>query len=165
MTPWTDRSIEERNLLNPAFCSMLLWHAAQGYVSQRASSMSFEISFLVLPFVLHKGTRDSLPKTIKTSLPTWLAEQPLVRTRLGERAVILRAYTKEALSFGGSHGLLTLTKDGVQANAGIEKRVKAALKVASDEVRACAKRAQFLGSWLEHAGRPETVMTLLGVRP
>jgi hypothetical protein len=37
MTVWTERTLEERNLLNPAFGSVLLWHLAKGY-QQEASS-------------------------------------------------------------------------------------------------------------------------------
>ena len=88
-----------------------------------------------------------------------------MRTRLGERASTLRAFTKESLIFGGSHGLLTIARDGVRANASMKKRANGALKATSDEVRDCAKRAEFLGRWLEKAGGPETVMALLGVRP
>jgi hypothetical protein len=47
----------------------------------------------------------------------------------------------------------------------MKKRVAAGLKPTSDEVRECAKRAEFLGRWLEKAGGTETVMALLGVRP
>ncbi len=165
MTPWRDRSIEERNLLNPGFCATLLWHAAQGYASERNTPMAIELSFLVLPFVLHRETRESLPRTITTSLPTWLAEHPIIRTRLGERAATLRSFTREALVFGGTHGLLSLGQDGVRANADMKKRVNDGLKPTSDEVRDCAKRAEFLGRWLEKAGGTETVMALLGVRP
>jgi len=163
MTPWIERSIEERNLLNPGFCAMLLWHAAGGYASERSIPMPIELSFLVLPFVLHKETREILPSNIRTSLPTWLAENPLVWTRLGERATTLRAFTKESLVFGGTHGLLSFAQDSVGANADMKKRVNASLKATSDEVRECAKRAEFLGKWLERAGSPETAMTLLGV--
>jgi len=165
MTPWRARSIEERNLLNPGFCSTLLWHAVQGYASEQNTPMAIELSFLVLPFVLHRETRESLPRNITTSLPTWLAEYPIVRTRLGERASTLRSFTREALVFGGTHGLLSLSQDGVRANAEMKKRVAAGLKPTSDEVRACAKRAEFLGRWLEKSGGTETVMALLGVRP
>lgn len=165
MTPWRDRSIEERNLLNPGFCATLLWHAAQGYSSERNTPMAIELSFLVLPFVLHLETRESLPRNITTSLPTWLAEHPLVRTRLGERAAMLRAFTRDALIFGGLHGFLSLSQDGVRANTDVKKRVNAALRLTSDEVRECAKRAEFLGKWFEKAGGTETVMSLLGVRP
>lgn len=165
MTLWRARSIEERNLLNPGFCSMLLWQSALAYGSERKAAMAIELSFLVLPFVLHRETRESLPRKITTSLPTWLAEQPIVRTRLGERASALRPFTREALVFGGSHGLLSLSADGVLANDTMKRRVAAGLKPTSDEVRACAKRAEFFGRWLEKAGDKETVMALLGVRP
>lgn len=165
MTPWRARSIEERNLLNPGFCATLLWHAAQGYSSERKAPMAIELSFVVLPFVLHLATRESLPRNITTSLPTWLSEHPLVHAQLGARAATLRAFTREALIFGGSHRLLSLTRDGVRANEGMKNRVNTAIKATSDEVRECAKRAEFLGRWLEKAGGPETVMALLGVQP
>lgn len=165
MTPWHERSLEERNLLNPGFCATLLWHATQGYAAERRTPMAIELSFLVLPFVLHRETRESLPRNITTSLPTWLAEHPIVRTRLGERAASLRSFTREALVFGGAHGLLWLSRDGIRANTERKKRVNAVLKSSSDEVRECAKRAEFLGRWLEKTGGPETVMALLGVQP
>ena len=165
MTPWQARSLEERVLLNPGFCATLLWHAAQGFSSERNTPLSVELSFVVLPFVLHLETRESLPRNITTSLPTWLTDHPIVRTRLGERAATLRSFTREALIFGGTHALFSLGLDGIRANAAMKKRVNAALKVSSDEVRDCAKRAEFLGRWLENAGGPETVMVLLGVRP
>ena len=165
MIPWRARSLEERNLLNPGFCSTLLWHAAAGYVSERDTGMSIELSFLVLPFVLHRETRESLPRNITMSLPTWLTEYPFVRMRLGERASALRPFTREALVFGGSHSLLSLSAGGVRANAEMKKRVNAGLTQTSDEVRSCAKRAEFLGKWLERAGGSATVMGLLGVRP
>ena len=165
MTIWSSRSIEERNLLNPGFCSLLLWHSAVGYATESEGAMPIELSFLVLPLVLHRETREDLPQNIKSSLPSWIAEYPLVQTRLGERARALRPFTREALLFGGSNGLLSLSPDGVRANAAMTKRVVTGLKQASDEVRACAKRAEFLGRWFEKAGDKETVMALLGVRP
>jgi hypothetical protein len=165
MTPWDERSVEERHLLNPGFCAMLLWHAAQGYAASQSKWMAIELSFLVLPFVLHKETRESLPSNIKTSLPTWLTEYPIIRARLGERSVTLRNFTREALILGGSHELLSLTHAGIHANTKMRKRVNTALKETSDEVRECAKGAEFLGRWLENAGDSGTVMLLLGVRP
>jgi Family of unknown function (DUF6521) len=165
MTPWSERSIEERNLLNPGFCATLLWHAAQGYAAERNVAMAIELTFLVLPVVLHRETRESLPTNIRTSLPTWLADHPIVRTRLGERAATLRSFTREALVFGGVHALLSFARDGVRANSELKKRVNSTLKGTSDEVRDCARRAEFLGRWLEKTGGPETAMALVGVRP
>ena len=30
MTGWQARTIEQRNLLNPAFCAVVLWNVAKG---------------------------------------------------------------------------------------------------------------------------------------
>lgn len=165
MIPWSTRSSEERSLLNPSFCAALLWYAASGYSTESNPAMPLELSFLVLPLVLHRETREMLPRSATTSLAAWLVEAPLVRSRIGERAASLGPFTKEAMLFGGTHGLLSMNADGVRANSALKKQVATGLKATSDEVRLCAKRAEFLGKWFEKAGRPETVMALLGVRP
>ncbi|WP_437601021.1 three component ABC system middle component [Sorangium sp. So ce590] len=165
MMSWSVRSPEERSLLNPSFCAALLWHSASGYASERDSALPIDLSFLVLPLVLHRETREMLPRSTTTSLAAWLTEAPLVRVRIGERAASLGPFTKEAMLFGGMHGFLALGVDGVRANSTFKKHVTTALKASSDEVRTCAKRAEFLGKWFEKAGRSETVMALLGVRP
>lgn len=165
MTLWRERSIEERHLLNPSFCSVVLWYAAAGYVTKRNPAMPLAMSFLVLPFVLHRPTRESLPRTTATSLAAWLTDQPLIRARVAERAIALRPFTQEALLFGGAHQLLVLGADGIRASASTKKAIESGLAETSDEVRACAKRADFVGKWFEKAGKAETVLALLGVRP
>ena len=72
MMPWGDRSHEERTLLNPAFCAMLLWWAFRGCANVREEGMSFEEAFLVLPMVAQSNVRDVLPNNTRTSLPVWL---------------------------------------------------------------------------------------------
>ena len=165
MTPWTSRAPEERALLNPSFFSLLFWHAANGHMAESGARLSFATSFLLLPLVLHRETRESLPRSVMTSVPVWLDENPLVRARLAERARILAPYTKEALMFGGIRGFLTICADAVSAEVTWERKVSAELKRSSDEVRSCAKKAVFLGRWFSRAGSPMTLMALMGVRP
>jgi hypothetical protein len=165
VTLWHERSIEERHLLNPSFCSVVLWHAVRGFATKRNPVMPLALSFVVLPFVLHRPTRDALPRSTTTSLATWLTEQPLLRARVAERAIALRPFTQEALLFGGTHQLLIFDAAGVQASAPMKKAVESGLSSTSEEVRACAKRAAFVGKWFAKAGKPETVLALLGVRP
>lgn len=165
MSFWSHRAAEERTLLNPSFCGVLLWQSASGYSSTGSAVMPFELVFLVLPLVLHKETRETLPRSITTSLAMWLNDSPLVRTRVGERTRTLTPFTKEALMFGGMHGLVGLSGAGVRANLDWKRRVLTVLKAASDEVRECAKRAEFVGKWFERAGSSRTVMALLGVKP
>jgi Family of unknown function (DUF6521) len=161
---WAKRSREERALLNPGFCANLLWHAAQGSERSAHRALSFEESFLVLPFVLHRATRQELPRSTRTSLAVWLDENPLARGRVTSRARFLVPYTKEALLFGGLHSFLHIDAGTVRADNGWKATVNKVAKESSEEVRDCAKRADFVGNWFAGAGNSATVLALVGVR-
>jgi len=153
---WKDRSHEERHLLNPAFCSTILWHAGKGATNRAApprQALSFIEAFLVLPIVLHQKSRESLPIRINTSLPVWIQSQPLLIASLPERAKALVPYTKEAITFGCCSPLFYIDNNEIS------------LRKSSGEVQECMKKAEFLGKWFAHTGSPETVFTLFGVRP
>ncbi|HOI36483.1 MAG TPA: DUF6521 family protein [Bacillota bacterium] len=165
MIAWNARAAEERHLLNPSFCGLMLWEAAGGYRSKADARMPIPLAFLVLPIVLHRETRETLPRALATSLPVWLGDYPLIRTRIVERTRALVPFSREALLFGGLNGLLSITADGISVDDGWRQRVTAALRSTSDEVRECGKKAGFLGKWFERAGSPETVMALFGVKP
>jgi hypothetical protein len=115
--------------------------------------------------VLHRETRESLPTKITTSLPVWLAHNPLAPSTIADRARALVPFTKEALRFGGAYGALQFNETIVRANPNWKARMATALDETSDEVRACAKRAEFVGRWFAKTGNAETVLSLLGVQP
>lgn len=165
MIPWPQRSPEERALLNPVFCANLLWHAALGYADVNAGGFSFEEAFLVLPFVLHRETREALPRDTRTSLAVWLENNPLARGRIATRAQLLVPFTKEGMLFGGAHGFIQIREGRVYANEAWKQAVNRSLRASSDEVRGCARRAEFLGKWFAQTGSAPTVLALMGVRP
>ena len=165
MSQWTSRPAEERALLNPSFCSCLLWQASVGYESIAHTPLPFDISFLVLPTVLHRETRESLPKVVRTSLAAWINDNPLARSHIADRARTLVPFTKEAMMYGGLHGLLVLQGGAIAANLEWKRRIAADLSDSTDEVRSCAQRAEFVGKWLASSGSSGTVMAILGVRP
>lgn len=165
MSQWTSRPAEERALLNPSFCSCLLWQAAVGHKSFAQESLPFDISFLVLPLVLHRATRDALPATVRTSLTVWVEDNPLARSQVADRSRMLVQFTKEALMFGGLHGLLEFQAGAITASSNWKKLIAAEMKDSTDEVRSCMKRAEFIGKWLASSGSSSTVMAIFGVRP
>lgn len=167
MNCWSERPPEVKRLLNPSFCSLLLWYSAQAHMeSDRAGlGIAFEECFLILPIVLHRETRESLPTMITTSLPVWLGRNPLALSTIADRASSLVPFTKDALRFGGVHGVLQFYQTIICANPDWKKRMASALKDSSDEVRICAKRAEFVGRWFAKTGNAETVLSLLGVQP
>lgn len=160
------RSTEERNLLNPSFCSVLLWYATRGYSNQSESEgLPFEVAFLVLPMVLHRETRKSLPKTPKTSVPVWLDLNPLARSHITDRSRALVPFTKEAMNFGGGYGMLRFQNRNLIGAAVWKRKIEGVVNDCSEEVRECVKRAEFLGKWFAKTGNASTIMALFGVRP
>jgi hypothetical protein len=162
---WSSRAREERVLLNPGFCATLLWHAAYGHHTATGTLIRVEECFLVLPLVLERGTRESLPRDVRTSLVTWLDSYPLVRSQLAVRAQSLVEFTREALLFGTLHGLLRVEVASVHARSARRQAVTASLRNTTDEVRFCAKKAEFVGRWFGRTGSAATIFALFGVKP
>jgi hypothetical protein len=163
---WLKRSAETRNLLNPSFCSILLWSAARGYAEQsQKRTLPFEIAFLILPIVLHRGTRELLPRTPRTSLAVWLDENPLVRAHITERARLLVPFTRETLMFGGLYGVLKFSGRDVIGPKEWHKKISETINGCSAEVKECIKKAEFIGKWFAKTGTATTIMALLGVKP
>lgn len=165
MSLWSKRAPEERALLGPSFLAILLWQAANGYEDEAKTGLPFDVAFLVLPIVLHRETRELLPKTVSTSLAFWLNQYPLICARIADRARVIVPFTKEAIVFGGIYGLLSVIDFEIIANLDWQRKIRSSLKNTSDEVRVCAKQANFTGRWFARAGSSQTVMALLGVRP
>ena len=168
MKAWNERAHEERHLLNPAFCSSLIWAAARGAVTRATSpraSLSFLEAFLILPLVLHQMTRKTIPNILSSSLPVWINAQPLIVASLPSRARSLVPYTKEAIAFGGCYRLIEVKADQIFSSGEVDRSMNRMLGQSSDEVRECMKKAEFVGKWFAHTGAPETIFTLLGIRP
>lgn len=168
MATWMDRAHEERHLLNPAFCSTLLWQAALGVAeieNPYRSSLAYIEAFLILPLALHQTTRTLLPARITTSMPVWISRNPLAIASLPARTKALALHAKEALIFGASGGLFHIEGEYVYPKIDKMSDVKAMLRRTSAEVIECNKKAQFLGKWFACTGTPETIFALLGIRP
>lgn len=168
MKKWNERPHEERHLLNPAFCSTVLWYAAKGAADRALpprQSLSFTETFLVLPLVLHQQSRESLPKRINTSLPVWMNLYPLLISGLPMRAKTLVPHTKEAIIFGGNSQLFCIEGTELMIDHNFTKIIAKTYRTSSGEVRECMKKAEFVGKWFAHTGTPETIFTIFGIRP
>jgi hypothetical protein len=170
MTAWQDRTIEQRNLLNPAFCAIVVWHLTRGYRTESttlgvpAAGLPLELAFVGASLVLRGQTREQLPRMIASSLATWVHDHPLERSAVAKGVVVLRDTVREALLFGAQHGTLSLDGRRIDANNAQTKKINAYLRASSDEVRECMRQALFVGRWLCKAGAPPTVLALLGVQ-
>lgn len=165
MRTWAARPREEAHLLNPAFCCTALAVAIGSYMKTEEEGVPFPLAFMVLPIVLHKPTRDALPRDIRTSMAAWLQENSSARVLFYERLVSLKPHTKEAIRFGMLLDWLALGTRGLLKTTCSESKISQAVQKLTDEPRECVMRARFLGKWFASAGATYTVMALWGVRP
>jgi len=165
MKPWPLRTQEEAHLFNPAFCCAVLTLAISTYATRGTARMPFPLAFLVLPIILHKRTREDLPRSTTTSLAAWMQQNQEVRLQFHERVMALKPHTKEAIRFGVQHKWLELQHDGELSATQGTARIRAKTDALNGEAKECAAKAALVGKWFSSAGTAETVMTLWGVRP
>jgi hypothetical protein len=165
MKPWELRPVEEANLLNPAFCSINIAAAVSAYSKETTQPMPFSLIFLVLPLVLHKNTRVNLPKTIRTLLAPWIQKNYDLRVHFADRAISLKPYTKESIIFGCNRQLMKLETDGSVSTLFKDNYINKIAEQLDQEAAEYVKKSNFVGKWFAASGSPETIMTLLGVRP
>ena len=160
---WNQRPVEVAHLLNPPFCAVILYQSIRGFEQEAGDGMPYPLSFLVLPLVLHKPTRDLLPRTIATKFHSWVHKNQSIRVRFHLRAHDLVPHTKEALHFGADSGFLVFSQEA-RLNT-IERSVASIDWPPDSEPAACTQKAHFIGRWFARAGEPATIFAILGVMP
>lgn len=165
MKTWTKRPKEEAYLLNPAFCSTTLTATIVGYSSVNDAGLPFPLVFSVLPIVLHKPTRESLPPNTRTSMAAWLQGNFFARVLFYERLISLKPYTWEAVHFGILYDWIAPKSGGLLETTINESDIGRIERRHAAEARECLMRARFLGKWFAKAGPVQTVMAIWGVRP
>jgi hypothetical protein len=154
--PWASRSHVEATLLNPALLAALMAQAAWTY-EQESESMTWALAFLVAPIVLHRPTRNALPRDTRTHLSTWVSREPVLRAGFPERAIAMAPLVREGMRFGLRHGALT-TSGGRIRGVALES-------APPGELRTLLRTAGLVGRWFAKTDQPSTVFALLGVRP
>ena len=112
LDPWFDRSPEEANHFNPAYCGALIYEFARAYEKARKVPVSYALIFCALPIVLHPKTRRRLPSTTVTRLLPWLEKNQDVRVGYAERARSLSPYVREAIRYAAARQAIRFADGG-----------------------------------------------------
>jgi hypothetical protein len=99
---------EAAALFNPALGALILTAAAAGHVEDTGRGLPWLASFLVTPFALHDPTRLSLPRSIRTSMTSWLAQNPLLGDEFNRNANVLAPTTRKAIRYALRSGMVSL---------------------------------------------------------
>jgi hypothetical protein len=165
MKPWAERPTELAYLFNPAYCGWLLREAVDGYAAEKPEGMPLPLAFLVLPVVLHRPTRECLPRAVTTVLQAWLQEHPEARVNIAERTGELAPFAREALLLLATRGHLVFAEDGSLTTAGKLRQGKGALIDRSGDLKESLLKAKFVGRWFALAGTSSSVFQAWGVCP
>jgi hypothetical protein len=159
---WETRPFEIANLLNPAFCGETLLRCIVRYNEVATEPFPYPLSYLVLPIVLHRKTREAINTRSQEQLHSWLQEHPEARVGFADRAKFLVSITKESLAF-----LLQIKaiKVNEQARIRVVGRRTRFNPPTESEVSDCFKKSEYVGRWLARAGNTTNIFTMWGVRP
>ena len=146
MTAWAERPRVEATLLNPALVAVLLAAAARDYETQ-STRMPWPLALLIPPLVLHRPTREALPRNTRTHLSTWIRRQPLLRAGFPDRAAAMGPLTREGIRFG------LRARDGATLTGHLDG------EPSEGELRQLLRRAALVGRWL---AKPESTARLPG---
>ncbi len=163
MIPWEKRPVEIANLLNPAFCGEVLRRSIAQYTAAASRSFPYPLAFLILPIVLHRNTRDKIPKSFRKQMHAWLMENQDVKIGFAERAKNLIEITRESVAFLMQIGALSLNTQGLIMPSGYHPS-KISPQIAG-EIYDCYKKAEIVGQMLARAGTPSTIYIMWGVKP
>ena len=165
MKPWAERNREEAHLLNPSFCCVTIASACSGYSESCGQTLPFALAFMVLPIVLHKHTRESLPRTSRTSVPAWLQEHAEARIGFHERLMALQPFTREAMLYGLAFNWIAIRDSGGIRCVAPDSLINRSIRSLEGDAQDCVSRARFLGKWFSTTTSTETTMALWGIRP
>ena len=164
MHEWKKRPPEVKYLLNPAFCGRILSVVITEYECKSGNAMPFPLLYLVLPIVLHKKTRDKMPRNSRKKLLNWVSENQDILARFAARVSGMVEITNESIEFLLSSGLVQLTKEG-KLIKNPERTKLSETQYINDEIRDCISKAKIVAKWFADAGTAENIYVCLGVRP
>lgn len=163
MSNWTSKPQEIKNLFNPAFCGWILFEVVKSFHSEKGEGMPTPLFFLILPLVLHKKTRESLPARKNSNLRLWTSENASIMIDFGTRAQRMKKISYLALSQMIVAKKLKIENSKIVPSGSL--RGVNSLKSLSTEISEIQKKTLFMGKWLAHSGHVASIYTSFGVRP
>jgi hypothetical protein len=165
MRRWEDRPQEVAHLLNPAFCGQVLYECGRSHTATSGRGLPYALAFLVLPLVLHPGTRRTMDSHTRHFL-VWINGNPQVKVGLAERARALVPYCREALTFLYQTRIVAISEaDASLSIVGRLRQRRRRTFQPGDDTRTCLSKSVVLGKWFARANSPSTIYASLGLMP
>lgn len=163
MIQWINRTPEIAYLLNPPFCSLIIYSTIFEYQKKTKDGLPFPLVYLILPIILHKDTRNRISS--RTNMVVWLQHNPDVLVGFSDRAKSLLNFTGEAIEFLLFQNNCIVDNGRISISKTVSKS-KIDQYVATDqEIMACIQKTTHLGQWFYNMRATENIYTAWGVKP
>lgn len=162
MKAWNVRPRELRNLFNPAFLGVIMLRAIHEYGNEDGKPMPFSLCLLIPALSLHKDTRDTLKKGIRTYFVKIVDDNPQLLVELPDRLRGLFPYTMDAFGYLLAQDAIVIDENGhiTAVEGSVQKTISG-----TQETQDCQKVARALGRKFAQISDRATVYTTLGIRP
>lgn len=160
---WDERNTIIAHLFNPAFCGEVIRITALSYNKNTDKKFPFAFSYIVLPVLLHKDTREKMPRSVRSYFFAWVGENDALFFDFGKRTKSMVRYTKEALSF-----LLAYKKIEISAKGEIVSTLERPKQIINEdysEYNEILKKAEMLGKWLATTSDVKSIFSFLRITP
>ncbi|MBL4746985.1 MAG: hypothetical protein JKY08_11555 [Flavobacteriaceae bacterium] len=157
-----NRSDEINNLLNPAFCGAVYVAMVDGYNSKSESNIPIYLPYVLMPIILHKDSRNTIPSTAITKFHSWIQSKEQVKIGLHKRVKSLEPFISEAMLFLSGQGLLMIDDLGaieLTSKTKINKIIKN-----SESISEYIRKAKTLGTICGNTHSDSTILALLGLQ-
>jgi hypothetical protein len=125
--------------------------------------MVFLLSFLLLPIILHKPTRDLLPQNSRQDFADWIESHPQILSGYAQRVTDFIPYTREALIFGIQKNVISINKSGyLSINHTFD--MSNSDWISSSTPVLCGEKSRLIGRWFAQMGTSSAICRLLGIK-
>lgn len=161
-TKFSNRTPENRTLLNPAFCGEILRNTIKEYENHDSKGLPFTLVFFVLPIILHNDSFKKIRYSTQGQFFSWLDNQVAQTIDLEERIMFLKETTLESIAFLSFF-------NAVEIKDGRLKTINFDFSINSQNYSLYMKRyheiAIQMGRWLSETDSISTIYMMLGVSP
>jgi hypothetical protein len=125
--------------------------------------MPFSLTFLILPLILHKDTREKIDYGTRISFPVWLSKNPEILINFEIRAKQLIQPTLLGLRFLLEQNKILINDDATLSV--LDGSINKKSNDIENEPNECFKKSESVGKWFAKLQNEKTIYSSLGVRP
>lgn len=162
MINWEEKPSEIKSLLNPAFCTLILFEGVKSYRKKAKKGMPYEIAFILLPLILNRRIAKKLPQRSNARLDLWVKRNIDLKYAFMSSAINMKDYVSETIFFGLKHNVFEVS-EGARL---IDKKLQKNSDVTNDEgLSEILNKANLTGKWLANNQNSANLFSTLGIRP